>query len=142
MRARPKDITAYSPAVRIALTSTPMRSAREYCTFRGSALRLPRQAPGAGTIAGLAPGMSLGQMIWAPRSVADQLVAEPLLGVLTMHGDVIGQVGIRQKDIGLGSADLGEQWRKVGAVQIERLIQHDREKVRIGRNKVLHPFLI
>src|SRR5438874_2725815 len=61
MSARPKDITAYNPAVRMAPTSTPARSAAEYCMGASGYGKYARPLfLGRRNVGGLIPGHVFG----------------------------------------------------------------------------------
>ena len=52
-------------------------------------------------------------------------MAEAHLRVLAVHGDVVGEVGVDEDDVGLGPLEPFERRLEVLGVQFERLVHHD-----------------
>ena len=81
-------------------------------------------------------------LVRAARPVGDDLVLEALLGVLAVHGDVVGQVGIGEEGVGAGGLHLGQERDEVGAVEVELLVEHDLEGVGVVLGPLLHRGLV
>src|SRR6266568_1825763 len=64
-------------------------------------------------------------LLGAARAVADHLVAHAARDVLTVHGDVIGQVGVDEEEVDAGRLHLPQQRAEVLAVQLERIVDGD-----------------
>src|SRR6185312_4798700 len=52
---------------------------------------------------------------------------QPVLQVLALHGDVVRQVSVREKDIGMGALHALENAGEVRCAELEFLVQHDIE---------------
>jgi len=63
-------------------------------------------------------------LLGAARAIALHLVAKAGGHVLPLHGDVVGQVRVREEEVGLGGLHLAEQRGEVLAGELERLVHH------------------
>ena len=81
------------------------------------------------------------RLVGAAGAVGDHLVVEPHLGVGAVHRDVVLEVGVAHEEVGLRGLDAGQEGLEVGRVELEALVEDDRELLRVRLHEVLHPLL-
>ena len=58
------------------------------------------------------------------RAVADHLMMHPVLKILPVHGDVVGEMGIGKEDVCSGALHLLQQAGEIWRSQLELFVEH------------------